>query len=97
MFAIVYGGCKGACVPLQLWRELTFLPMFIKDDLLLQCRPLLPWSTSLEIHMKNLLEYSEAVPVWSNEGNNRLVSRLPASGTGLQMGVFLFTNTGPPE
>ena len=47
--------------------------------------------------MKNLLEYSEAVPVWSNEGNNRLVSRLPASGTGLQMGVFLFTNTGPPE
>lgn len=73
--------------------ELTFLPMFIKGDLLL----LLQWSTSLEINMKNLLEYSEAVPVWSNERNNRLMSRLPASGAGCRWGCFCSLTPGPPE
>lgn len=82
--------------------KLTFLPGFVTEDLLpLQC------SASLGTDMKNLLKYSEAVPLWSNEHNNRLVCRLPASAAasvsytptaaGLQTGVFLFINIRTSE
>lgn len=72
----------------------AYLPaVFIKDDLLL----LLQWSMSLEINMKNLLEDSEAVLVWSNERKTGSCPGLPASGAGCRWECFCSLTPGPPE
>lgn len=87
---------------LKLTFPLVSVAVIITDDLL----PLLQ-STSLEINMKNLPEYSEDVPVWNNENTDRLhvqvacpcwsMPFLHPAAARLQTGGFSPLTSGPLE